>query len=93
MDPTALVVGLAVVWFVCGCLGAWVARQKGRGGDEGFYLGFLFGPFGVLIEALLPNKAAGSEAVASGKRPGESIAQRRQREREERRRSVDDGGF
>jgi hypothetical protein len=35
-------------------LGAWVAVQKGREPVEGGTLGFLFGPFGVLIEALLP---------------------------------------
>ena len=35
-------------------LGAWVAGIKGRGGTEGCLLGALFGPLGVIIEALLP---------------------------------------
>jgi hypothetical protein len=47
---TVVVVGA----IVCGLLGSWVASQKRRGGGEGCLLGFLFGPFGVLIEAILP---------------------------------------
>jgi hypothetical protein len=50
------IVGVIVVWLSSGALGAWVAFQKGRGASEGFTLGVLFGPFGVLIEALLPNR-------------------------------------
>lgn len=53
-----LIVGL-VAWIVGGAifgiLGAWIADQKWRSGSEGFMLGALFGPFGCLIEALLPN--------------------------------------
>jgi len=46
-------IGLAAM-VACAVLGAWVAAQKARGAAEGFLLGLLFGPFGVLIEALLP---------------------------------------
>jgi hypothetical protein len=49
-----IVVGLLVLWFLFAILGTWVAGQKNRNGVEGFALGFLFGPLGVLIEALLP---------------------------------------
>lgn len=38
-------------------LGGYVAKQKRRNVTEGVLLGFL-GPFGVLIEALLPNNSA-----------------------------------
>ncbi len=54
---------LAVILAVSmGGLSAWIAGQKRRDTSEGFILGFLFGPFGVLVEALLPqgNKQAGS---------------------------------
>jgi hypothetical protein len=34
--------------------GGWVATQKRRGVGEGMVLGLLFGPLGVLVEALLP---------------------------------------
>lgn len=34
----------------------WIASVKGRGTSEGGLPGFLFGPFGCLIEALLPNQ-------------------------------------
>lgn len=40
---------------VFGFLGMWVADQKSRPSSEGFLLGLLFGPLGVLIEAVLPN--------------------------------------
>ena len=39
-------------------LGAYVAAQKHRPTGEGLTLGFLFGPLGVLIVALLPQGAA-----------------------------------
>jgi hypothetical protein len=52
-----LVLGIA---FICGLifgfLGRWIAGEKHREPSEGFLLGFLFGPLGVLIEALLPTK-------------------------------------
>lgn len=49
----AVWIGLAA-WVGSAVLGAWVAAQKSRATSEGFALGCLFGPFGVLIEALLP---------------------------------------
>ncbi len=39
-------------------LGCWVARQKGRWGWEGLVIGGLFGPLGVMVEALLPARLA-----------------------------------
>jgi hypothetical protein len=44
-------------------LGGWVATQKRRDTGEGMVLGLLFGPFGVLVEALLPQ---------GGEQPGNS---------------------
>ena len=35
-------------------LGAFVAAAKARSRAEGFFLGLILGPFGLLIEALLP---------------------------------------
>lgn len=43
-----------VGWIVFAGFGAWIAAQKNREQGEGMALGCLFGPFGVLIEALLP---------------------------------------
>lgn len=48
-----VVIGLCVL----SVLGAWVAAEKERAPGEGAVLGLLFGPLGVLIEALLPNGA------------------------------------
>ncbi len=69
------------VWFLCACFGAWVACQKNRSGHEGFFLGVLFGPFGVLIEALLPNldrmelvlKARRHERIPGADEPGAAM--------------------
>lgn len=53
------IAGIAIlVGMVFGMLGGWVASQKGRRTDEGAYLGFFLLAFGVLIEALLPARAA-----------------------------------
>jgi hypothetical protein len=48
---------IGVVWLIFAGLGSWIASQKRRDGGEGFLLGLLFGPFGCLIEAVLPNGA------------------------------------
>jgi hypothetical protein len=57
MDTTAFLFGALLGWIVIALFGGWVASQKGRAGGEGFLLALLFGPFGVLIEALLPTIA------------------------------------
>ncbi|MDR3582532.1 MAG: hypothetical protein P4L67_04635 [Candidatus Pacebacteria bacterium] len=50
-----VVLGIAVVVLsVFPLLGAYVAKQKGRSTTEGAVFGFLLGPFGVLIELMLP---------------------------------------
>ncbi len=41
---------------ICGSLGVYIATQKGRNEWEGLLFGFLLGPFGVIIEALLPEQ-------------------------------------
>lgn len=49
---------LVVVGCVClvfGLFGSWISGQKGREPVEGLSLGVLFGPFGCLIEAILPS--------------------------------------
>lgn len=56
MDIPPGLLFLAFVGFMVGMsyLGAWVAKQKGRPRYEGFILGGLMGPFGVIVEGLLP---------------------------------------
>ena len=44
---------LAVTWLFCIALAAYIGEAKGRRG-LGFVLGFVFGPLGVLIVAVLP---------------------------------------
>lgn len=46
-----------IVWFMWIPIGGYVARQKCRNVTEGWLFGCL-GPFGVLIEALLPTMSA-----------------------------------
>jgi hypothetical protein len=50
--PILMVLGILFGAF--GAFGAWVSSQKNRDSSEGFLLGFLFGPLGVLIAALVP---------------------------------------
>ena len=49
---------LLVGWVLMIGLGMFVSGEKGRGSGEGCLLALLFGPFGILIAALLPSKAA-----------------------------------
>lgn len=58
---------LLVVWFGgFAALGRWVAMNKRRRGAEGLTLGLLFGPLGVIVEALLPtNPERDDEPLAS----------------------------
>ncbi len=46
---------IVAAFIVFGFFGAWVASQKHRGICEGFTLGLVFGPLGVIVEAVLPN--------------------------------------
>jgi hypothetical protein len=43
-----------VVWLSMPLLALYVAARKGRGAVEGFLLGLLFGPLGVIVTGLLP---------------------------------------
>ncbi len=54
MESVAWLIAVVVVWLVMGIFGAWIASQKNRSIREGFWLGLLFGPLGVVVEALLP---------------------------------------
>lgn len=49
--------GAAVAWLVLACIGGYVSKQKGREPAEGFILSALLGPLGLLVAALLPNRA------------------------------------
>jgi hypothetical protein len=64
-----------VVAFIFAFFGRWVAYQCGRESIEGFVLGLLFGPLGVIVEALLPKfpsdmqvRRALNEAIVRGDR-------------------------
>jgi hypothetical protein len=63
-----LLVFLLLFWAAFGALGYYIASQKGRPEAEGLLLGFLFGPFGVLILSLLPSKSTGRHGRATGRR-------------------------
>lgn len=43
------------------CLGAWVAIQCDRSMLEGAVIGVILGPFGLILEALLPRGIAANE--------------------------------
>ena len=48
-------IGAAIIFaFITGFLGRYIAKQKGRSGAEGFWIGFLFSLLGVIILALMP---------------------------------------
>jgi hypothetical protein len=47
---------IPIVWFLFGIIAGMIGASKGRGGCTWFVLGFLLGPFGLLV-ALLPATA------------------------------------
>lgn len=49
-----LIIFTLVVSITCGGIGWWIASQTGRDTNEGFLLGMLLGPFGLLVALLLP---------------------------------------
>lgn len=59
---------LVIIWFLFGAVSAVVASNKGRSGCGWFALGFVLGPFGLLL-ALVVNKnqqAVEREAIEGG---------------------------
>ena len=72
MEVVLIVVFLSACMFAV--LGGWIACQKNRDPGEGAFLGFLFGPFGCLIEAVLPSLAAARPAAARVTPPAETAA-------------------
>jgi uncharacterized membrane protein YeaQ/YmgE (transglycosylase-associated protein family) len=54
MDLLLIALLVAIVF---GLLGGYIAGQKGREPVEGVLLGFLFGPIGAVVVALLPTRA------------------------------------
>lgn len=88
MDASSFLVVAVVATLVFGCLGAWISALKGRDWSEGFCLGFLFGPLGCLIAALMP---AQSEPAQSGEVQARLAAwNRAECERAERQRLEDE---
>jgi hypothetical protein len=78
------VIGVLLIFaFVFGSLGNWIACQKNRDGGEGFLLGCLFGPLGVIIEAVLPTIS--NEAIAAAERAQAQEDAWRQAQREAQR--------
>jgi hypothetical protein len=68
-----MVVAFLAIWagatLACAIIGRYVAEQKGRSGAEGLWLGFLLGPLGVLVAALMPTV----EAPRPGRRPAPPV--------------------
>jgi hypothetical protein len=57
------------VWLICGILGAVICEQKGRSAYLGLFLGWLLGPIGVIICAVLSkeDRVLEERALRSGK--------------------------
>ena len=84
MDAGVIVLLSVVAWVVVFTfLGSWVSCQKHRRPEEGAILGLLFGPFGVLLEALLPTlQPAPPPSPPQGPTGKELRAMREEAERE-----------
>ncbi len=49
---------VVIVWFVCALIAAAICEEKGHSAVAGFFLGFLLGPIGVIIAAVLSRDEA-----------------------------------
>lgn len=56
---------LLTFWFVCGVVTGIVAASRGRHGFGWFLLGVLFGPFALILVALLPSQTPAATAARS----------------------------
>jgi hypothetical protein len=59
-----MIVFWIVIWVVCAVVASTLAEDKGRGAFSWFVLGFLFGPFAVLLLLAWPKNEAALEAHA-----------------------------
>jgi hypothetical protein len=59
---------LLIIWVLFGVAAAMIMSNKGRSGCGGFALGFLLGPFGLIIALVLQkdHKELESQALTSG---------------------------
>jgi hypothetical protein len=64
---------LLLLWLVCGCLGSWIAGERGRAGLGGLVLGILLGPFGLMTDLFLPQLVVPDTLPAEQKRSFEDI--------------------
>jgi hypothetical protein len=67
MDLAMVLFILFMVGIVFGFFGAWISGEKGRDRNQGMAIGFLFGPLGCLILALLPAKEEAARQRRSGR--------------------------
>jgi hypothetical protein len=68
-----IAIGLAA-WIWCACLATYVAAQRGRSPREGFMLGLLFGPMGVVAIGSLPREAVTAEPEAKPRRHSQAFS-------------------
>jgi len=61
MEPLTVLFIFLGSCFVCAVAGGSVAKEKNRDAVEGVLFGAIFGPFGILITALLPTKPASGQ--------------------------------
>jgi hypothetical protein len=57
-------IALAVYWLICAFAASYCSHVRGRPSMEGFWLGLLLGPAGVIAAACLPGRE--SDPSASG---------------------------
>lgn len=51
-----IAIGLLIIWIVCGVITAFMGSAKGRSGCGWFLVGFVLGPIGIIIAAIVKAK-------------------------------------
>jgi hypothetical protein len=56
-----------VLWFFCGAIAAGIAESRGGDGSNGFIVGFIFGPLGVIASFFMGSASGRAQIeVATG---------------------------
>ena len=75
-----LTIGILIIWIVCGVIAAFMGTVKGRSGCGWFLIGFLLGPIGIIIAAVVKAKRPQPEVKLTVKYPSPPIKQEPEKE-------------
>jgi len=71
-----ITIGVVIVWIICGIITAFMGSVKGRSGCGWFFAGFLLGPIGIIIAAIIKRKEPQPEIKLTVNYPNQKLEQK-----------------